>query len=258
MHRPHNARASQPVPAQRAGTASGCAPETEVGLGANANTCSTCHRRLLTPVTVVKGCDAEHCDNRRMTTASLFDRDKSCLVVIDVQQYFLDKLPVEQREPLVARIAWLMRVARTLGIPVIATAEDTENDGPMVGGLREMMPGQSVVHDKMVFGLAGQPSILADVEAAGRGELVLVGLETDVCVAHSAIGLLELGYRVAVIDDATASPPPHHAFGLARARDAGAVITSVKGIYYEWVRDLATMHRLRSQLPSDLPPGLSL
>ena len=36
----------------------------------------------------------------------LFDRDRSCLVVIDVQQYFLDKLPADQRQPLVARIAW--------------------------------------------------------------------------------------------------------------------------------------------------------
>ena len=31
----------------------------------------------------------------------LFDRSKSCLVVIDVQQYFLDKLPLDWRAPLV-------------------------------------------------------------------------------------------------------------------------------------------------------------
>ena len=40
----------------------------------------------------------------------LFDRETSCLLVIDVQQYFLDKLPIDHRQPLVARIAWLMRV----------------------------------------------------------------------------------------------------------------------------------------------------
>jgi hypothetical protein len=87
-------------------------------------------------------------------------------------------------------------------------------------------------------------------------------METDVCVAHSAIGLMDLGYRVAVIDDATASPPPHHDYGIARVRAAGAVITSVKGIYYEWVRDLATMHSTRAKLDgalaATLPPGLTL
>jgi nicotinamidase-related amidase len=188
----------------------------------------------------------------------LFDRDRSCLVVIDVQQFFLDKLPPDQREPLVARIAWLMRVARALGIPIVATAEDIANDGPLVDALVSELPEGSEVHDKMVFGLAGQLSIVDDVKRTGRGEFVLVGMETDVCVAHSAIGLMELGYRVAVIDDATASPPPHHDFGIARVRAAGAVITSVKGIYYEWMRDLPTMHRTRAQMGDALPPGLTL
>ncbi len=188
----------------------------------------------------------------------LFDRDRCCLIVIDVQQYFLDKLPVDQREPLVARIAWLMRVAGALSIPIIATAEDIANDGPMVPELLAELPPGATVHDKMVFGLAGQPSILTDVTRSGRDEFVLVGMETDVCVAHSAIGLMDLGHRVAVIDDATASPPPHHDYGLARVRAAGAVVTSVKGIYYEWVRDLATLHEIRAQLPTTLPPGLTL
>jgi hypothetical protein len=32
----------------------------------------------------------------------------------------------------------------------------------------------------------------------------------------------------------------------------------VKGIYYEWIRDLATMHRTRAALDATLPPGLML
>lgn len=188
----------------------------------------------------------------------LFDRDSSCLLVIDVQHYFLDKLPEEQRQPLVARIAWLMRVAQALDIPIIATVEDIANDGPLVADLVEELPSGSTVHDKMVFGLTGQQSILDDVERTGRREYVIVGMETDVCVAHSAIGLMDRGHRVAVIDDATASPSPHHAYGIDRLSAAGAVITSVKGIYYEWIRDLATMYGVRSQLGSELPPGLTL
>lgn len=195
-------------------------------------------------------------------THQLFDRDNSCLVVIDVQQYFLDKLPSDQRQPLVARIAWLMRVARALGIPIVSTAEDIANDGPLVAALVDELPEGSTVHDKMIFGLAGQQSIVDDLRRTGRGELVLVGMETDVCVAQSAIGLLQLGYRVAVIDDATASPAPHHDSGIARVRAAGAVVTSIKGIYYEWVRDLATLHRTRAAINGTpamtLPPGLTL
>ena len=66
------------------------------------------------------------------------------------------------------------------------------------------------------------------------------------------------GYRVAVISDATASPPPHHEAGIRRIAAAGGIITTCKGIHYEWVRDLATLARLRKTIGEDLPAGLTL
>jgi nicotinamidase-related amidase len=188
----------------------------------------------------------------------LIERDQACLLVIDVQQYFLNKLPLDWRAPLVARIAWLMRVARLLDIPILATAEDIAKDGPLVPELAEQLPAGVPVRNKMIFGLTAQPDLRAAIEETGRQEFVLTGLETDVCVAHSALGLLDAGYRVAVASDATASPPPHHDAGLTRMAAAGAIITNVKGIYYEWVRDLATNARVRAQLNLPLPPGLTL
>lgn len=191
-------------------------------------------------------------------TRGLLDRSQSCLVVIDVQQYFLDKLPLDWREPLVARIAWLMRVARILDIPIIATAEDVTHDGPLVPALMAELPAGAQVFDKKVFGLYHQPDIRAAVDATGKRDFMLVGLESDVCIAHSALGLQGAGYRVTVIDDATASPPPHHEYGLARMAAAGIMRTSVKGLYYEWVRDLATHAAVSGQLNRPLPAGLTL
>ena len=188
----------------------------------------------------------------------LFNRHKSCLVVVDVQQYFLNKLPLDWREPLVERIAWLMRSARLLNIPIVATAEDIKKDGPMVSTLMAELPSGFAVHDKMVFGLCGQTAIMDDVQKSGRSEFVLVGLETDVCIAQSAIGLVERGFRVAVIEDATASPQPHHDHGIKRLAAAGVTVTTVKGIYYEWVRDLATDGSIKQQMNKPLPPGLTL
>jgi nicotinamidase-related amidase len=188
----------------------------------------------------------------------LFHRDTSCLVVIDVQQYFLDKLPLDQGAPLVARIAWLMRVARALDIPILATAEDVANDGPLVPDLAALLPDGKKVFDKMVFGLHDQPDIRAAVNASGRAEFVLVGLETDVCIAHSAQGLAGAGYRVAVLQDGCGAPPPHHAAGLDRLRGAGVTVTTIKGMYYEWVRDLATLARVKAAIGTELPAGLTL
>jgi len=188
----------------------------------------------------------------------LVERERSCLLVIDVQQYFIDKLPAPERGPLVGRIGWLMRMARLLEIPVLATAENIARNGPLLPELAELLPAGTAAFDKMIFGLMGQDDIRAAVEATGRDTFVLVGLETDVCIAQSALGLAAAGGRAVVVDDASASPPPHHAHGLRRLRDAGITVTSVKGIFYEWVRDLATYRRLEPQMNMALPEGLTL
>ena len=193
-----------------------------------------------------------------MSAELLFHRDRSCLLVIDVQPYFLNKLPAGAVMPLVTRIAWLMRVARALQIPIIATAEDIAANGTMVPALLAELPPGQTVFNKMIFGLADQADIRAAVTASGRSECVLVGLETDVCIAHSALGLAAAGHRVAVVADACGSPPPHHEAGLRRVRDVGITVTNTKGMHYEWVRDLATLSALRAEIGKDLPPGLTL
>jgi nicotinamidase-related amidase len=189
---------------------------------------------------------------------ALIGRDDSALLVIDVQDYFLNKLPEAERGPLVARIGWLMRVARELDIPILATAEDVANDGPLVPELTALLPGDHPVFDKRVFGLYGQADIAAAARALRRGTFVLVGLETDICIAHSALGLLHAGYRVAVIEDACGSPAPNHAAGLRRLREAGVVVTNTKGIFYEWVRDLAVHGKVLGVIGREPPPGVTL
>ena len=193
-----------------------------------------------------------------MSIAPLFTADKCALVVIDVQDYFLAKLPLDWRKPLVERIAWLMQVASILEIPIIATAKDIARDGPLVPNLEKQLPAGASVHDKKVFGLCSQFNILEVVRKTGRSECVLVGLETDVCISHSALGLLDQGFRVVAIEDATASPPPHHDAGLRRMAAAGVIITNTRGIYYEWVRDLATNAHVQSRINLPTPASLTL
>jgi hypothetical protein len=48
--------------------------------------------------------------------------------------------------------------------------------------------------------------------------------------------LLQRGFQVATVSDATDSPGGAHEIGLARMREAGALVTSLKALYYEWIR----------------------
>lgn len=183
----------------------------------------------------------------------LLERDDSILIVIDVQPGF------GPPDPVVARIAWLTGVAAELGVPVVVTEEDPERNGLTAPEILARVLVGTTALVKPVFGLADTPEILAAVEALDRRTAVLAGFETDVCITHSALGLLDRGYRVAVVTDATGSPGEMHELGLRRIRDAGATLVHAKGVYYEWVRTLEAARAFEAANP-DLadPPGFLL
>lgn len=194
--------------------------------------------------------------------AGLLERADSVLVVIDLQPGFFGSHSDADRLGLadaVARAAWLAGVAAALGVPVIVTEEDRARNGPTDRAVPERAGAGTPVYEKRVFGLADQPDILAAVEATGRRTAVLVGTETDVCVAQSGLGLLARGFHVAVVTDATFSPGEMHAYGLRRMREAGALQVHAKGVYYEWVRTLAEARRFEAAHPDlAVPPGFPL
>ena len=191
----------------------------------------------------------------------LVDVDDSLLVVIDVQDYFLDKYETARSQDVVGRIVWLLQVAAALDVPVVAMAEDIPSTGNLTMAVAEALPPGTGIYCKNAFGLADNPDIVAAIEATDRRTTVLVGMETDVCVAHSALGLLRQGYRVAVPRDAVLTTAAEQEVGLARMRDAGALITAVKPLYYEWLRTVEDARRLACEHPeieAGLPASLSL
>src|SRR5690349_6426278 len=178
----------------------------------------------------------------------LLDRDDSVLVVVDAQPGFL----AAGAEPAVERMAWLVAIAAVLDVPVIVTEEEPERNGATDPRVAKRLPSGAPVFTKPTFGLAGTPEILDAVRTTGRGTAVVVGAETDVCVAQSAIGLRAAGLECVVVDDATFSPGEMHERGLARIASEGVARNHAKGITYEWLRTVADAHAAFADLPA--PP----
>jgi nicotinamidase-related amidase len=170
----------------------------------------------------------------------LIDVNRSALVVIDISDPFLAKLPLSERKSVVDRATFLIRIARAMQMPLVVTAENSPPEKSVTQDIAALLPDGQKIYDKTVWNLAGQQDIRAAIDATNRTTFILVGLETGVCVAQSALGLKAAGYRAVVVEDATAPPPPHHEAGLRRIRDAGITVTTTKGLYYELVRDIPT------------------
>lgn len=189
----------------------------------------------------------------------LLERDDSVLVVVDAQPGFLARAWFSDEDNVAAgsaldRAVWLVAVAAELGIPIVVTEEEPERNGSTDPRLAERFPVGTPVLRKPTFGLAGTPEILSAVHATGRNTAVLVGCETDVCVAQSAIGLHEEGVGCVVVEDATFSPGEMHARGMDRLVAAGIGRNHAKGVTYEWLRTVDDAHAVLggSRLPA--PP----
>ena len=188
----------------------------------------------------------------------LIEADDSVLLVIDVQPDFVDRVEEERSAGLVDRIAFLAQTARHLAIPVIATVESPERWGELHPVLAPRLTGAPVLR-KEVFGLGDDPAVYPIVEATGRRTAVLTGLETDVCVAHSALSLLDRGWRVVCVGDAVASPGAAHDAGMERIRAAGIPVLAAKQLHYEWLRTVAAAVAFRAAHPELVePPGVLL
>ncbi len=190
----------------------------------------------------------------------LLDVDDSILCVIDVQPGFVDKIgEAEGRGPFVERVVWVVALANALGVPTVVTEEESAHNGPTLPEIVERLPDPTQRFAKPTFGLADVPEILAAVEATGRRTAILVGMETDVCVAHSALGLLDRDFRVAVVRDAVLAPGGAHDDGVERMRAAGATLIGAKGLLYEWVRTVDAARKLQAAVRAvPVPDGLIL
>lgn len=191
----------------------------------------------------------------------LIDSADSLLIVIDAQPGFAGTTDSTARESASSRevAAWLAGVAAALEVPIVVTEEDAAANGTTDPLIAARLPVGTPILPKAVFSLADEPAILSAVEATERRTAVLVGAETDVCVAQSAVGLSDRGFRVVVVADATFAPGEMHGHGLAHMRDAGVEVRHAKGVYYDWVRTLATARAFQADHP-DLarPPGFDL
>jgi nicotinamidase-related amidase len=190
---------------------------------------------------------------------ALLDRDDAVLIVVDAQPGFLAKEWFSEQDVAAAhtaleRMVWLVAVAARLGIPIVVTEEEPERHGSTEPRLAEQLPAEALVLRKPTFGLAGTPEILAAVRDTQRGAAVVVGCETDVCVAQSAIGLHEHGLDCVVVDDATFSPGEMHARGLERLASAGVARNHAKGVTYEWLRSVDDAHAVLSGPGLPSPP----
>ena len=161
------------------------------------------------------------------------DQTQSVLLMIDFQAGLLPV--IEGGEAAIKEAEWLAGIANTLQVPVWLTEQYPERLGGTAPTLLAGL-GEHEVWQKLHFSSAEEPAFKKALAALGRQQVVICGTEAHICVLQCALGLLEAGYDVFWLSEATASRRPEEA-RLARERACanGAVAVTADMVAYEWL-----------------------
>jgi len=173
-------------------------------------------------------------------------RGDCLLVLIDIQKVLLD--PCVDAAGLRKNAAALLKVARVFDLPVLFTVHNADKLGGALPELVERAPAAQVL-DKLEFSSLENAAIAEAVRRSGRRTLLLTGIESHVCVFHTGVHALRLGYQVHVAADAVSSRSAvNRQIGLNRLGKAGAVISSTEMMTYELLQRAGTAE-FRTLLP---------
>ena len=176
-------------------------------------------------------------------------RDKSLLLMVDFQARLLPV--IDGGEEAVSEAAWLGEIACLLEVPVWLTEQSPDKLGGTSTSLLACLGNHYRLWQKQHFGAMSEDDFRQALNATGKTQIVLCGTEAHICVLQTGLGLLEAGYELYWLSDASASRRPQEAV-LARERacQSGAVAVSADMVAYEWLHrcDTALFKEAHQQL----------
>ena len=156
------------------------------------------------------------------------------LLVIDVQGRLADK--VFEPELVERNISKLIRACKLLGVPMLYTEQYPKGLGSTIASLKEII-GEHQPFEKLSFSCCGSEEFMRHLRSLGRNDIIVVGMETHVCVYQTSVELIEFGYNVHLVADAVSSRSEgNRRIGIHCIERAGGALTSTEMAIFELMR----------------------
>jgi nicotinamidase-related amidase len=160
--------------------------------------------------------------------------ENTVLVVIDIQEKILRAM--HDKEKLLQNLLKLIKGARVLEVPVLLTEQYPAGLGPTLPEVAQLLPGVKAV-DKTCFSGCGEGRFREALEASGRRQVLLAGIEAHVCVYQTAVDLIRAGYGVHLVVDCISSREAENkAVTVTKLNGAGAALTTAEMALFELLK----------------------
>ena len=135
--------------------------------------------------------------------------EDAAMLLIDHQVGTMGWVRSIELEEMKSNARALAKTAKELDMPVVLTSSmEDQAQGPLFPELEEILPEAYAQRIKRggIVNCWEDPEYSAAAKKSGRKTLIVAGVTTDVCLAPPAISMLEDGYRVIAVVDASGSP----------------------------------------------------
>jgi len=152
--------------------------------------------------------------------------EDAVLVVIDIQGKLATLM--HNKEEFYKNVVRMIEGAGVLDIPIIWNEQLPDKLGETLPQIKSALEGAQPLIKKS-FSCCGNSSFVTQLKDLKRKQILLVGMETHVCVYQTAQDLLADGFEVFVVADAVSSrSADNKQVGLTVMQDLGARLTCVE------------------------------
>lgn len=166
------------------------------------------------------------------------DREHAQLLVVDIQEKLLPHIHGHER--VLAQAERMIRAAEVLRLPITISEQYPAGLGPTATPL-PAATRSAVKVEKTTFSCCADAGCRRRIASVLRPQVLLVGIETHVCVQQTALDLLEERMQPIVLADAVGSRREFDfQIALDRMRHAGVIVTTVEAAIFRMVQDSAS------------------
>ncbi|MEU8924865.1 hydrolase [Kitasatospora sp. NPDC048545] len=170
----------------------------------------------------------------------LLTPDNAVVLFVDHQPQMFFGTGSGDRTAIINATVGLAKAARAFDVPAVLTTVAAESfSGPLLPQLAAVFPKAEVL-DRTSMNAWEDEAVVEAVRATGRGKVVIAGLWTEVCLVLPVLSMIDQGYEVYVVTDASGGVSPQaHEHAVQRMTQAGAVPVTWVQVLLELQRDWA-------------------
>ena len=155
------------------------------------------------------------------------------LLIVDIQEKLIKGIP--NKSEITNNVSKLIKASKVLGVEIIYSEQNPNKLGSTIKELQD--EEQNNTYSKMGFSCCSCRELMIQIENSKKKIIVIVGIETHICIQQTCLDLISKGFEVyLILDGINSRKAIDHETAIKRIESKGAVVTTTEAVIFEWCR----------------------